>query len=131
MAIAEETDSIKAQFESGASKSKANAIAAEKRKTAFEKMDVQIVTQDKNLLYKADENIQSNAHNIQKPADPINLPAQGFRVSSVDRFGGMKPFQHHSEHIDDFIHDEQRRQPMSYGVQYVPTKPVVLSPVQK
>ena len=35
MAIAEETDSIKAQFESGASKSKANAIAAEKRKTAF------------------------------------------------------------------------------------------------
>jgi|LakMenEpi03Aug12_release.lakeMendotaPanAssembly.Ray.scaffolds.fasta_scaffold2931685_1 hypothetical protein len=44
-------------------------------------MDVQIVTQDKNLIYKAEEK-----------ADPIVIPSQGYRVNAVERFGGLKPF---------------------------------------
>lgn len=88
---------IKSQFESCVTVKQSQALQAERRKTAFDKMDVQIVTADRNLVYKAE------------PKDsPVVIPSKNYRVPSIERFGGMKPFQHHAEQDDSFEEDKRR-----------------------
>jgi hypothetical protein len=114
MAIANETDQIKAMFASASQGgSRAAAAAAEKRKSAFEKMDVQIVTQDSNQIYKASE----------ESSKPIEIPDKKMRVAGNERFAGKKPFQHHTENIDDFIEEEKQAAPKQHNIYYVRSNP--------